>query len=74
MSEAMIHALKADRAGDLYGRLIGVWDVTNRYFDEATDRWHNGTVVWTAGWATSRTTTADRGGWIRRCWPGGVRK
>jgi hypothetical protein len=49
MSEAMIHALKADRAGDLYGRLIGVWDVTNRYFDEAADRWHNGTVVWTFG-------------------------
>src|SRR5688572_28451394 len=32
---------------DLYGRLLGVWDVTNRYLDAETGRWVDGTVVWT---------------------------
>jgi hypothetical protein len=34
---------------DLYGRLLGVWDVANRYLDEETGRWVEGTVVWTFG-------------------------
>jgi hypothetical protein len=32
---------------DLYGRLIGVWDVTNHYATE--QGWVDGTVVWTFG-------------------------
>jgi hypothetical protein len=35
---------------DLYGQLVGVWDVDNRYLDRSDRRWHSGTVVWTFGW------------------------
>ena len=52
MTETMIAALAAERAGDvrdLYGSLIGTWDVGNRYLDEATGEWRTGTVVWTFG-------------------------
>ncbi len=49
----MIAALAADRAAgdvdDLYGDLIGTWDVGNRYADETTGEWRTGTVVWTFG-------------------------
>ena len=52
MSGAMTAALAADRAGDgddLYGDLIGTWDVGNRYADPDTGEWRTGTVVWTFG-------------------------
>ena len=52
MTDAMTAALAADRAGDvddLYGDLIGTWDVGNRYADEATGEWRTGTAVWTFG-------------------------
>ncbi len=52
MTEAMTAALAAERAGnvkDLYGDLIGTWDVGNRYVDEDTGAWRTGTVVWTFG-------------------------
>lgn len=35
---------------DLYGQLVGVWDVDNRFYDEKAGRWRAGTVVWTFGW------------------------
>src|SRR5687768_16943778 len=38
----------ADLKPDLYGRLLGVWDVANHYLDE-DGRWVDGTVVWTFG-------------------------
>lgn len=50
-----------DHAGepDLYGRLVGVWDVDNRYFDETDGRWHTGTVVWTFGWILDGRAVQD---------------
>ena len=44
---------------DLYGRLVGPWDVLNRYFVEETGEWVNGTVVWTFGWALAGHTVQD---------------
>ncbi|MFF5290847.1 hypothetical protein [Paractinoplanes globisporus] len=44
---------------DLYGRLVGTWDVTNRYFVEEKDEWVHGTVVWTFGWALGGHTVQD---------------
>ena len=38
-----------DLEPDLYARLLGVWDVVNRYLVEETGRWVDGTVVWTFG-------------------------
>jgi hypothetical protein len=35
---------------DTYGRLVGVWDVANRWLDADGVTWHEGTVVWTFGW------------------------
>lgn len=35
---------------DVYGQLIGTWDVDNRYLDPSDGQWHRGTVVWTFGW------------------------
>jgi hypothetical protein len=35
---------------DVYGQLVGVWDVDNRYLDPADGCWHNSTVEWTFGW------------------------
>lgn len=35
---------------DLYGRLVGIWDVDNRYLDPSDGRWRDGTVEWTFGW------------------------
>ena len=61
MSEAMISALHA-RAGDapdLYGRLVGTWDVGNRYLDEKTDTWRTGTAVWTFGWVLAGRAVQD---------------
>ncbi len=52
MTDAMAAALTAERAGeveDLYGPLVGTWDVDNRYLDEDTGTWRTGTVVWTFG-------------------------
>jgi hypothetical protein len=43
------HPKFADKL-NLYGQLVGVWDVDNRYYDETEDRWREGTVVWTFGW------------------------
>jgi hypothetical protein len=44
---------------DLYGRLAGTWDVTNRYFVEESGEWINGTVVWTFGWVLAGHTVQD---------------
>jgi hypothetical protein len=41
-----------DLKPDLYGRLLGVWDVANHYFlEDGRDagQWVDGTVVWTFG-------------------------
>ena len=35
---------------DLYGRLVGAWDVTNRWSDPHDGTWREGTVIWTFGW------------------------
>jgi hypothetical protein len=61
MSEAMISALHARAGGapDLYGRLVGTWDVGNRYFDEATGAWRTGTAVWTFGWVLAGRAVQD---------------
>lgn len=44
---------------DLYGRLVGVWDVANRYFVEETQTWKEGTVVWTFGWVLAGRAVQD---------------
>jgi hypothetical protein len=49
---------------DLYGRLVGSWDVTNRYWVEeapgsGTGEWHTGTVVWTFGWTLAGNCVQD---------------
>jgi hypothetical protein len=44
---------------DLYGRLIGTWDVVNRYYVEDRDEWVTGTVVWTFGWVLAGHTVQD---------------
>ncbi|MFD0517737.1 hypothetical protein [Paractinoplanes durhamensis] len=44
---------------DLYGRLVGTWDVTNHYFVEDRGAWVNGTVVWTFGWVLAGHTVQD---------------
>jgi hypothetical protein len=61
MSETMIHALAADTpaAPDLYGRLAGVWDVGNRYYDEDKAEWRTGTAVWTFGWVLDGRAVQD---------------
>ncbi|MFL6112862.1 MAG: hypothetical protein ACJ786_16135 [Catenulispora sp.] len=46
-------------AMDLYGRLIGIWDVANRYFVEDTGDWTSGTVVWTFGWVLAGHAVQD---------------
>ncbi|AGZ39794.1 hypothetical protein [Actinoplanes friuliensis] len=38
-----------DVVPDLYGGLVGAWDVTNHYEDERSGVWRRGTVVWTFG-------------------------
>lgn len=43
---------------DLYGRLAGTWDVTNRYRNTRGD-WVNGTVVWTFGWVLNGHAIQD---------------
>lgn len=48
----------------LYGRLVGAWDVTNRYFVEeppgsAEGRWETGTVSWTFGWILAGNAVQD---------------
>ena len=57
----MIHALTAatPAAPDLYGRLAGVWDVGNRYYDEDKAEWRTGTVVWTFGWVLDGRAVQD---------------
>jgi hypothetical protein len=66
MSESMTAALaasgpRADHkpALELYGRLVGAWNVTNRYFDESTGTWQTGTVVWTFGWVLDGQAVQD---------------
>jgi hypothetical protein len=60
---------------DLYGRLAGTWDVTNRYFVEENGKvasngeegggeedggeWVRGTVVWTFGWVLAGHAVQD---------------
>jgi hypothetical protein len=49
---------------DLYGRLVGVWDVTNRYLVEdppgsGTGEWRTGTVVWSFGWILAGNGVQD---------------
>ena len=48
-----------EKTMDLYGRLVGTWDVTNRYRSEATGEWLTGTVVWTFGWVLAGHTVQD---------------
>ncbi len=48
-----------EKALDLYGRLIGTWDVVNRYLDPGTGEWRHGTVVWTFGWTLAGHTVQD---------------
>ncbi|MCI0685679.1 MAG: hypothetical protein L0Y54_00360 [Sporichthyaceae bacterium] len=44
---------------DLYGQLVGVWDVDNRYLSPTDDQWHRGTVVWTFGWILDGRAVQD---------------
>lgn len=44
---------------DLYGQLVGVWDVDNRFYDEDADKWRTGTVVWTFGWILNGNSVQD---------------
>jgi hypothetical protein len=44
---------------DLYGQLVGVWDVDNRFYDETLDRWRDTTVVWTFGWILDGLAVQD---------------
>jgi hypothetical protein len=46
-------------AMELYGRLVGTWDVTNRYVSADTGEWMSGTVVWTFGWVLAGHTVQD---------------
>jgi|tagenome__1003787_1003787.scaffolds.fasta_scaffold20705102_2 hypothetical protein len=46
-------------AMELYGRLIGTWDVANRYVVEETGNWVSGTVVWTFGWVLAGCAVQD---------------
>jgi hypothetical protein len=48
-----------EKAMDLYGRLVGTWDVVNRYLVEETGEWVTGTVVWTFGWVLAGHTVQD---------------
>jgi hypothetical protein len=34
---------------DLYGRLLGSWDIHNRWFDESTGQWRENTLAWHFG-------------------------
>jgi hypothetical protein len=48
----------------LYGRLVGAWDVTNRYLVEeppgsADGHWETGTVLWTFGWVLAGNAVQD---------------
>ncbi|WP_203816057.1 hypothetical protein [Paractinoplanes ferrugineus] len=44
---------------ELYGRLIGTWDVVNRFYAEDRAEWVTGTVVWTFGWVLAGHTVQD---------------
>jgi hypothetical protein len=44
---------------ELYGRLIGTWDVVNRFYVEDRDEWVHGTAVWTFGWVLGGRTVQD---------------
>jgi hypothetical protein len=44
---------------ELYGRLVGTWDLTNRYRRPDTGEWCAGTVVWTFGWVLAGHTVQD---------------
>lgn len=48
-----------EREMNLYGRLVGTWDVVNRYYAEDRQEWVTGTVVWTFGWALAGHTVQD---------------
>jgi hypothetical protein len=54
---------------DLYGRLTGTWDVTNRYRGAGGD-WVTGTVVWTFGWVLAGHAVQDVM-WFTEFGPGG---
>jgi hypothetical protein len=43
----------------LYGRLIGTWDVGNRYFDEGIGEWRVGTAVWSFKWVLAGRAVQD---------------
>jgi hypothetical protein len=66
MTDAMTAALAAtgprtDHAAamDLYGRVVGTWNVRNRYFDEPSGTWQTGTVVWRFGWVLAGNAVQD---------------
>ena len=48
-----------EKAMDLYGRLVGTWDVTNRYRHDPAGEWLTGTVVWTFDWVLAGHTVQD---------------
>jgi hypothetical protein len=47
-----------EKALDLYGRLVGSWDVANRY-RLPDGGWTTGTVVWTFGWVLAGRAIQD---------------
>jgi hypothetical protein len=66
MTDAMTTALTAtgprdDRAEamSLYGRLVGTWEVGNRYVVEPSGTWQTGTVVWRFGWILAGQAVQD---------------
>ena len=71
MTDAMTSALAASGpcpdhkdALALYGRLVGTWDVTNRYLvrdasGTGSGTWRTGSVVWTFGWVLAGRAVQD---------------
>lgn len=43
----------------LYGQLVGTWDVDNHYLDPTDGEWHRGTVEWTFGWILDGRAVQD---------------
>ncbi|WP_229072985.1 hypothetical protein [Actinoplanes sp. DH11] len=47
-----------EKAMRLYGRLVGTWDVANRYRGD-DGSWVSGTAVWTFGWVLAGRAVQD---------------
>lgn len=53
-------AAEAPASGlELYGRLVGTWDVNNRYRSLDSGEWTTGTAVWTFGWVLDGLAVQD---------------